>query len=127
MRYSIEETARRKVRSLKRLYRHMSVYSIMGVFFFLLNVVTSPFEMWFFFPLLPWGVIVAIHYILVIRRASRRKLSQISRAKQGRDSFIKRWLPRLISSKLKRCIRHIKGVSHSFIHDFSFYYIKSFS
>jgi len=65
MRYSIEETARRKVRSLKRLYRHMSVYSIMGVFFFLLNVVTSPFEMWFFFPLLPWGVIVAIHYILV--------------------------------------------------------------
>jgi len=65
MKYSIEETARKKVRSIKRLYIHMSIYSIMGVFFFLLNVVTSPFEMWWFFPLLPWGVAVAIHYVLV--------------------------------------------------------------
>lgn len=65
MNYNLEEEARKKVRSLKRLYRHMSVYSIMGVFFFLLNVVTSPFEMWWFFPLLPWGVIVAIHYVVV--------------------------------------------------------------
>ncbi len=43
----------------------MSLYSIMSVFFFLMNVVTSPFEMWFFFPLLPWGAVLALHYVLV--------------------------------------------------------------
>lgn len=37
----------------------------MAIFFFLLNVVTSPFEMWWFYPLLPWGVVAAIHYVLV--------------------------------------------------------------
>ena len=37
----------------------------MSVFFFCLNVLTDPFDMWFFFPILPWAAIVAFHYVLV--------------------------------------------------------------
>ncbi len=59
------DKAAKKVRSIRRLYIHMSVFAIMGVFFFLLNIATDPYFMWYFFPLLPWGAIVALHYILV--------------------------------------------------------------
>lgn len=61
----IREKARLKVRSIKRLYIHCSLFVIMSVFFFSLNVLTDPFDMWFFFPILPWSAIVAFHYILV--------------------------------------------------------------
>lgn len=61
----IREKARKKVRSIKRLYIHCSLFVIMSVFFFSLNVLTDPFDMWFFFPILPWSAIVAFHYILV--------------------------------------------------------------
>lgn len=43
----------------------MSVFAIMAVFFFLLNIATDPYFMWYFFPLIPWGAIVALHYVLV--------------------------------------------------------------
>lgn len=43
----------------------MAVFAIMAVFFFLLNIATDPYFMWYFFPLIPWGAILALHYILV--------------------------------------------------------------
>lgn len=65
MRYELQKQARKKVKSLRKLYIHMSLYAIIGIFFFLLNTATSPFQMWWFFPLLPWGVVLSLHYILV--------------------------------------------------------------
>ncbi len=65
MTHEIREKARKKVRSIKRLYIHCALFAIMGAFFFALNVLTDPFDMWFFFPILPWSAIVAFHYVLV--------------------------------------------------------------
>jgi len=65
MNHAIREKARKKVRSIKRLYIHCALFAIMSVFFFTLNVLTDPFFMWFFFPILPWAAIVAFHYVLV--------------------------------------------------------------
>ena len=65
MTHEIREKARKKVRSIKRLYIHCALLAIMSVFFFALNVLTDPFFMWFFFPILPWAAIVAFHYVLV--------------------------------------------------------------
>lgn len=57
--------ALKKVKSIRRLYIHMSLYVVMAGFFFLLNIVTDPFDMWWFFPILPWSVIISMHYIFV--------------------------------------------------------------
>lgn len=57
--------ARRKVKSLKRLYIHCALFVIISMFFFILNILTDPWDMWFFFPILPWAALVAIHYVLV--------------------------------------------------------------
>ena len=37
----------------------------MGFFFFFMNMVTDPFDMWFFFPMIPWATILSFHYLLV--------------------------------------------------------------
>lgn len=65
MDYELREEALKKVKSIRRLYIHLGFYVIMGVFFFLLNLVTDPFDMWFFFPMLPWGVVLAVHHLFV--------------------------------------------------------------
>ena len=56
--------ARRRVKAKKKFYRHLTMYIIFSVFFFLLNAATSEF-LWFIFPVLGWGVGVAAHYVTV--------------------------------------------------------------
>ena len=42
---------------------HLAVYGVMGIFFFLINLFSSPESWWFFWPMLGWGIGVAIHAI----------------------------------------------------------------
>ena len=65
MRHDIRKKAWKKVKAIKRFYIHGSIFIIMGLFFFFMNMVTDPFDMWFFFPMIPWGTILAFHYLLV--------------------------------------------------------------
>ena len=61
----IYKEAKKKVAAKKGFYWHMSIFFIVGMFFFVMNMVTmdgDP-ELWFFFPLLPWSVGLAIHYL----------------------------------------------------------------
>ena len=57
--------AKKKVNKKKGFYSHLSVFIAVGIFFFVLNMVTDPFDTWFFFPLLPWSVGLSIHYLSV--------------------------------------------------------------
>ena len=57
--------ARKRVEEKKGFYGHLSVYLAMGVFFFTMNVLNWDGEFWFYFPLMPWGVGLLIHYFSV--------------------------------------------------------------
>lgn len=63
----IYEMARKRVAEKKGFYRHFSVYLAVGAFFFIMNVLTyyDSYEWWFFFPMVPWGTGLAIHYFSV--------------------------------------------------------------
>lgn len=61
----IRKKAWKKVKAIKRFYIHASIFIIMGFFFFFMNMVTDPFDMWFFFPMIPWGALLAFHYLFV--------------------------------------------------------------
>lgn len=63
----IYEMARKRVAEKKGFYRHFSVYMAVGAFFFIMNVLTyyDSYEWWFFFPMIPWGAALAIHYFSV--------------------------------------------------------------
>lgn len=57
--------ARKHVQAKRHFYKHLQVYMAVGGFFLALNLLTDPWDLWFFFPLLPWGVGLAIHYFSV--------------------------------------------------------------
>jgi len=64
--------ARKRVKKKKRFYRHLSIYLVMSAFFFLLNVLADPYEWWFFFPMLGWGIFLAIHYVSIFGITKQR-------------------------------------------------------
>ena len=48
--------AKKKVKEEKQFYSHLGVYLVMSVFFIVLNLVTSPDHLWFYWPMLGWGL-----------------------------------------------------------------------
>ena len=55
--------ARRRVLRRKGFYKHLTSYLVMGAFFFLLNLFTSPGDWWFYFPMMGWGIGLAFHFL----------------------------------------------------------------
>ncbi len=48
--------AKKKVEEEKKFYGHLGVYVVMNMFFVVLNLVTSPDHLWFYWPMLGWGL-----------------------------------------------------------------------
>ncbi len=64
MREDIYKKAEKRVKAKKAFYSHLAAYISVAMFFFIMNMVTlgeNP-RLWFFFPMLPWGVGLLIHY-----------------------------------------------------------------
>lgn len=59
------EEARKRVKEKKDFYKHLSTYMTMGLFFFALNMVTNPWNWWFYWPMLGWGIGLTSHYFKV--------------------------------------------------------------
>ena len=57
--------AKKKVKEKKEFLQHLAVFAIVMPFLFAINMLTSPFHYWFVYPLLGWGVGLAIHGITV--------------------------------------------------------------
>ncbi len=59
------QKAKKRVETLKSFYVHLGVYVTVNLFLFLINMVTSPGHLWFFWPLMGWGIAVALHALRV--------------------------------------------------------------
>jgi hypothetical protein len=59
------ERARKRVEELKAFYSHLFVYLAVNAGLFLLNIITSPRHLWFFWPLIGWGIGLTIHGLSV--------------------------------------------------------------
>ncbi len=55
------ERARKRVREIKSFYSNLISYCIIIPFLTILNLITSPKNLWFFFPMLGWGIGLAAH------------------------------------------------------------------
>jgi len=53
--------AKKRVEAIKGFYGNLIAYVIFNGFFLILNLLTSPNELWFYWPLLGWGVGVLFH------------------------------------------------------------------
>ncbi len=57
--------AKKRVKAKKEFYSHLTTFLVMGGFFLTLNLITSPRAMWWYWPMLGWGIGVAMHGLKV--------------------------------------------------------------
>ena len=59
------ERARKRVQAVKGFYIHLAVYVIVNAGLVAINLLTSPHELWFYWPLAGWGIGLAINGFVV--------------------------------------------------------------
>ncbi len=62
----IEERVRKRVEAKAKFMKHFATFLVFAAFFFILNGITSGFaprNWWWYWPVLGWGLGVAIHYV----------------------------------------------------------------
>ena len=57
--------AQKRVEDLKGFYGNLTSYVIVNTGLLILNLITSPQHLWFYYPLLGWGIGVALHAMKV--------------------------------------------------------------
>ncbi|MFK7940650.1 MAG: 2TM domain-containing protein [Roseovarius sp.] len=55
------QSAKKRVEAKMGFYTHLSVFAAVILFLALINFITAPSAIWFHWPLLGWGIAVAIH------------------------------------------------------------------
>ncbi len=62
----IRQRVQKKVKDRKGFMAHLGVYLAVGMFFLVINLLTMQGgRFWFFWPMIPWGVGLLIHYFSV--------------------------------------------------------------
>jgi uncharacterized integral membrane protein len=59
------QSALRRVRRIKGFYAHLVSYILVNLLLFLINIMTSPDVLWFFWPLFGWGIGIVMHGLFV--------------------------------------------------------------
>jgi hypothetical protein len=59
------QKAKERVEAIKGFYIHLTVYVVVNLILFSINMITSPGSLWFFWPLMGWGIAVAIQAFTV--------------------------------------------------------------
>ncbi len=59
------ERAKKKVKERKGFYGHLTAYLATGIFFLAINMLNFDGDIWFYWPLLGWGIGLLIHYFNV--------------------------------------------------------------
>ena len=59
------QKAKERVEAIKGFYIHLTVYVVVNLILFSINMITSPDSLWFFWPLMGWGIGFAFHALSV--------------------------------------------------------------
>ena len=57
--------AAKRVKELKGFYGNLTSYCLVIPFLLILNLLTSPQELWFYWPMLGWGLGLTLHAVSV--------------------------------------------------------------
>ena len=63
--------AKKRVEALKGFYVHLTVYVLVNLLLFTINVLTAPDSLWFYWPLMGWGIAVALQALRVFGTGGR--------------------------------------------------------
>ena len=78
------EAAKKRVEDIKGFYVHVLIYLSVNFLLFVINIMSSPGQYWFYWPLFGWGIGVLIHGLSVFvfeglfgRQWEDKKIKQI--------------------------------------------------
>jgi hypothetical protein len=57
--------ARERVGQLRGFYTHATVFVLVNLFLIAVNLIGSPHQLWFFYPLIGWGIGLGMHALTV--------------------------------------------------------------
>ncbi|TKJ42284.1 histidine kinase [candidate division LCP-89 bacterium B3_LCP] len=84
------ERARKRVEEIKGFYTHLLVYVLVNIFLVLFNWFSSPGHWWFQWPLIGWGIGLAVHWLSIFGLGSflgkeweERKIKEIVEKDKG--------------------------------------------
>ena len=77
----IYKQAKDRVEQKKGFYKHLSAFIAVGFFFLTMNLITfvngeADAGLWFFYPMLPWGIGLLIHYFTIFGLPGSKALSE---------------------------------------------------
>ncbi|MBB4806907.1 hypothetical protein HNP38_002203 [Chryseobacterium defluvii] len=89
--YNKETTAYRKaskrVKELKGFYGNLTSYCLVIPFLLVLNLITSADHLWFYWPMLGWGIGLAVHALNVFgigKEWEERKIRELMEKEEGK-------------------------------------------
>ncbi|MBV2361517.1 2TM domain-containing protein [Thalassococcus sp. CAU 1522] len=80
------EKARGRAEVKYAFFAHVGVYAAVMVLLVIVNLLTSPGTMWFVWPLMGWGLAVALHAARVYLLADRESIVDALTRRELRDS-----------------------------------------
>ena len=75
------ESAKARIDELKGYYAHLASYVCVNIFLVTINLMTSPSHLWFIYPLLGWGIGLAIHTLQIFATGhdwENRKMQELT-------------------------------------------------
>jgi uncharacterized protein YhhL (DUF1145 family) len=55
------EKAKKRVKELKKFYRNLVTYVVINIILIIINLVTSPGSLWFYWVTIFWGIAILLH------------------------------------------------------------------
>ena len=77
----LRQEARKRAQVKLSFFGHLAIYLVVNLVLLALNLLTSPGSLWFYWPLLGWGIGVAAHGIAVYGADIARNL--LGRLEEG--------------------------------------------
>ncbi len=62
--------AKKKVENLKGFYSNLLAYCLVIPFLIFINLMTSPHHLWFWYPMVGWGIGIVFHAVGVFNKTS---------------------------------------------------------
>jgi hypothetical protein len=83
------QEVKRRVRRIAEFYQHLGVYIVVNLGLAAINLISSPEDIWFVYPLIGWGIGVAAHGLKVFmtdgwsRSWEERKIRELMERESG--------------------------------------------
>jgi hypothetical protein len=91
------KAAKERVEEIKGFYVHLFIYIVVNIGLIIVDVLTSPLQLWFYWPLLGWGIGIAAHATSVFgikgvlgKEWEERKIKEIMEKDAKREQRIKK-------------------------------------